>query len=257
MDTYGDMVTLLLCFFVLLYSMSTISEEKWRAIVTSFNPYATKEPTTVMGNNGPNADMEDAGGDPNAVPMPDPKDQEEIEQDIEDLYLAIQEYIAQSGTTESVSVSKDGGKIYVTFSGTTFFKADSYALTAEALPVLDTLGEMLTNVARSIDEVRIVGHTAQGNPDLPNDVEFDRFLASNRATKVLVYIQTHTNSQILDPAKLVSEGWGQWHPASPNDDEAGRAKNRRVEMVISGRNLEEELASGSGSGGGIPSYSTE
>ena len=29
MDTYGDMVTLLLCFFVLLYSMSTISEDKW------------------------------------------------------------------------------------------------------------------------------------------------------------------------------------------------------------------------------------
>ena len=33
MDTYGDMVTLLLCFFVLLYSMSTVSEEKWRALV--------------------------------------------------------------------------------------------------------------------------------------------------------------------------------------------------------------------------------
>ena len=33
MDTYGDMVTLLLCFFVLLYSMSTISEDKWKALV--------------------------------------------------------------------------------------------------------------------------------------------------------------------------------------------------------------------------------
>ena len=40
MDTYGDMVTLLLCFFVLLYSMSTISEEKYKAIVLSFNPNA-------------------------------------------------------------------------------------------------------------------------------------------------------------------------------------------------------------------------
>ncbi|MCI9001199.1 MAG: hypothetical protein HFG03_00005, partial [Oscillibacter sp.] len=36
MDTYGDMVTLLLCFFVLLYSMSTISEDNWKAIVQSF-----------------------------------------------------------------------------------------------------------------------------------------------------------------------------------------------------------------------------
>ena len=42
MDTYGDMVTLLLCFFVLLYSMSTISEEKYKAIVLSFNPNAVE-----------------------------------------------------------------------------------------------------------------------------------------------------------------------------------------------------------------------
>ena len=42
MDTYGDMVTLLLCFFVLLYSMSTIDSSKWQALVMSFNPMAAK-----------------------------------------------------------------------------------------------------------------------------------------------------------------------------------------------------------------------
>jgi chemotaxis protein MotB len=44
MDTYGDMVTLLLCFFVLLYSMSTIDEKKWQMIVMSFNPNVTSVP---------------------------------------------------------------------------------------------------------------------------------------------------------------------------------------------------------------------
>ena len=43
MDTYGDMVTLLLCFFVLLYSMSSIDEAKWKIIVQSFNPSIVDE----------------------------------------------------------------------------------------------------------------------------------------------------------------------------------------------------------------------
>ena len=59
MDTYGDMVTLLLCFFVLLYSMSTITEDKWKALVLSFNPDAQKTVTETDGNKGPSADMED------------------------------------------------------------------------------------------------------------------------------------------------------------------------------------------------------
>ena len=62
MDTYGDMVTLLLCFFVLLYSMSTISEENWKALVMSFNPLATETLTATPGGDGPNADADEAGG---------------------------------------------------------------------------------------------------------------------------------------------------------------------------------------------------
>ena len=53
MDTYGDMVTLLLCFFVLLYSMSTVDENKWKALVQSFNPDAVETMTDPKGNDGP------------------------------------------------------------------------------------------------------------------------------------------------------------------------------------------------------------
>jgi chemotaxis protein MotB len=63
-----------------------------------------------------------------------------------------------------------------------------------------------------------------------------------------VYIQEHCT---VDPARLVSEGMGQWRPVADNDTAEGRAKNRRVEMIISGRNLEEELASS------LQQYSTE
>ncbi len=50
MDTYGDMVTLLLCFFVLLYSMSSLDQVKWENLVKSLNPNAAKEVSQVVMN---------------------------------------------------------------------------------------------------------------------------------------------------------------------------------------------------------------
>ena len=46
---------------------------------------------------------------------------------------------------------------------------------------------------------------------------------------------------MLDSARLVSEGYGQHRPIAPNDSEAGRARNRRVEMIISGKNMLDKL----------------
>ncbi len=84
----------------------------------------------------------------------------------------------------------------------------------------------------------MLGHTAQALPDRANDVETDRVLSGSRATNVVIYVQKHSR---LDPARLISEGIGQWRPVADNNTEAGREKNRRVEMIISGRNVEEEL----------------
>ena len=56
-----------------------------------------------------------------------------------------------------------------------------------------------------------------------------------------LYIQNHTNVEVLDPGKLVSEGIGQWRPADTNDTAEGRAANRRVEMIVSGRDIASEM----------------
>ena len=78
MDTYGDMVTLLLCFFVLLYSMSTISEDKWKAIVQSFNPSAVEDPRVTEGSGGPDADNSGQSG-----MMPSQEEMEEMQEQVE------------------------------------------------------------------------------------------------------------------------------------------------------------------------------
>lgn len=238
MDTYGDMVTLMLCFFVLLYSMSTISEENWKALVMSFNPNAIPSPTLTTGGEGPNADDDSQGGN-----YPDSEEineisQEEIDADIEKLYEELKEYSQQGGQANNISVTKGDGRVFITFNNTLFFDGESSVLREEAKPVLDKVSSTMDRVAASIDEVRVLGHTAQGTANRANNPQWDRTLSSQRAANVVVYIQMHST---LDPARLVSEGVGQWKPVAPNDTAANRAKNRRVEMIISGRNLENEM----------------
>ena len=246
MDTYGDMVTLLLCFFVLLYSMSTIDQQKWVQLVQSFNPDAIHEITENKGNNGQIADPTtpvDGDQSENNVTT-----QQQVDQALEQLYLDLQMYVAQQGAAENISVTKGGGYVFISFNDAVFFDGDSYVLRSDGEEVLDEVGEIIRKAAPAIDELRVLGHTAQGDPSKPNNPSTDRFLASNRATVVLVYLQ---EMNILDPARMISMGYGQFRPVAENDTREGRAKNRRVELIVTGLDIASTL------GDGIEQYYTE
>lgn len=232
MDTYGDMVTLLLCFFVLLYSMSTISEENWKAVVMSFNPDAVETLKATSGNDGPNADPNTDDGSGLGIT------QAQVDEDMESLYQELKEYVNSAGEQSKISVTKGDGKVFVSFNEAVFFDGDSWALRQESHAILDTIAGMLSEVSVSIEETRIIGHTAQATANRPNDPVVDRMLSAQRSANVLAYIQMKTT---LDPARLISEGCGQWRPVASNDTPESRAQNRRVEMVVSGRNLDAEL----------------
>ena len=241
MDTYGDMVTLLLCFFVLLYSMSTVSEDKWKAIVQSFNPDSLIEDANVLGGHeGPFADpeMDEFGSavDIDKVSLED--QQESIDAMLQELFEALRSYIDENGLAQSVEITKGDGYVFISFNDAVFFAGDSAVLLPLGREVLDAFSGALNNAVDAIDEVRVMGHTAQAYPDRPNNVEVDRTLSSNRATNAVIYIQEHTT---LSPARLVSMGYGQWRPVDKNDTEENRSHNRRVEILITGIDLFNQL----------------
>ena len=230
MDTYGDMVTLLLCFFVLLYSMSTISEEKFKAIVQSFNPNASRVPTEITpgGNEGPSADD----------PAENPSDQLEIEEMMEDLLEAFQQYAGQEGLDDAISVNASGGRIYVELMDKAMFYADKADMKPGAEEILQGVCSILDKSKGAIEVIEIQGHTAQAYDDRPNDVRDDRELSSERATEVTIFIQEHSS---IHPARLKSVGMGQWYPIGNNQGEEGKSPNRRVELVISAKEIGSEL----------------
>ena len=237
MDTYGDMVTLLLCFFVLLYSMSTISEDKWKAIVQSFNPNSIEAPTMIDGGNeGPLADPTDgAGMDVGNEPEISAED---VEKMLEELFEALKSMAESSGAGDAIEVTRGDGYVFVSFADAVFFDGDSAVLRSDGREILDLVVEALNPAVPYIDELRVMGHTAQARPDRPNDPEGDRRLASNRAVNVVIYIQENCD---IDPARLIGVGYGQWRPVDSNETAAQRAHNRRVELLITGRDIENQL----------------
>ena len=237
MDTYGDMVTLLLCFFVLLYSMSTISEDKWKAIVQSFNPNSIEAPTMIDGGNeGPLADpTEGAGMDVGNEPE---ITMEDIDAALEQLFEALQSMAESSGAGEAIEVTRGDGYVFVSFADAVFFDGDSAVLRADGQAILDLVIDAINPAVPYIDELRVMGHTAQARPDRPNDPEGDRRLASNRAVNVVIYIQKKCD---IDPARLIGVGYGQWRPVDSNETAQTRAHNRRVELLITGRDIENKL----------------
>ncbi len=229
MDTYGDMVTLLLCFFVLLYSISSIDQTKWMLVVQSFNKDAiVSTDDTPQGPEGEN--NEGLGND---MPMT----QDEVEVALDELYRYLQETVAN----DSVAVSRGDGYVFLSFNDTVFFDGDSYQLRSDGQAILDQVIPGLNQAGPFIDEIRVLGHTAQRVENAPNPASGDRFLASNRATVVTVYFQEHTDPNQLAPGRLVSVGYGQWRPVAPNTSDT-RYQNRRVELVITGKDLDDALS---------------
>lgn len=102
-----------------------------------------------------------------------------------------------------------------------FFDTDKFDLKSESTEELTQLVELMKMNPKM--EVMITGHT-----DNQGAVDYNVKLSENRAAAVVTYLVKAG----IAPARLKSKGYGDSRPAAANDTEAGRAKNRRIELVI-------------------------
>lgn len=210
--TYSDTVTLLMCFFVLLYSMSSIDENKYEMIVKSLNPDAIKH---VVAGDGNKTIAE--------------KQQEAIDEEFAEIYEQLTKYIRENKLEDVIEAGKSEEFAFITFKNSVLFDGDQYVLKEDGKKILNDIAGALGEINNAVFEIHILGHTSQGRPDEVNNIDFDRFLSSNRATEVLVFLQ---KKNIVEPYKLVAIGYGQHRPIRPFDSAEDRAKNRRVEVIF-------------------------
>ena len=214
MDTYGDMVTLLLCFFVLLYSISSVDEVKWKALVKSLNAGEEKEIAELVKEQS----NESSTGESSQENMT-----------FDELYGILKKSVKEIGIEDQTEVSKGDGFTFISFRDKIFFDGDSSYLKEDGEKVLDEFAKVLKKVSSHVQEIQIIGHTSQGDPDTPNNVRNDRTLSALRSMEVTVYLQ---EKNIISPDKLVSVSYGQFRPIATFKTKEGRAKNRRVEILI-------------------------
>ncbi len=241
MDTYGDMVTLLMTFFIMLFSMSSVNEEKFAILVKAFT---SKDPDTINlilnqvgseeGMDYPEnrTDIPPQGNDPADATLEELQNM--VPQDFDDLYDYLQSYVEKAELSESVEVSEVGeGCVFIRFKDNIFFKPNSASLQISAEPLLQFLGGCLKGVEEQIMTVNINGHTA--DPKGYNQDISDWKLSGERASNVATYFELQSK---FDSKKLLPIGYGKNHPIADNDTEEGIQLNRRVAMVILGNDTE-------------------
>ena len=227
LNTYADMVTLLLTFFVLLYSMSTMNAAKFNMMVSALrSDVKSDEDIVIMGSASGNAEGLASMG-PDSV-IADVADMDSV-------YGALKEAISQAQKQDSVEISKGDGYIFIRFMDDMLFEPNSSRLKPTDLELLNFIGYGIKSIQNEVTMISINGHTA-AIPENPNYPVSDRLLSTDRANAVLMHFEDQIG---IAPEKLLAIGWGKQKPLSraSNDTEEGRSRNRRVEILINSENV--------------------
>jgi chemotaxis protein MotB len=217
--TFSDLVTLLLVFFVLMFSISTMNLNKFK--------YAIKSIQLHLGEEHPAVDLLEIITEP-----PEPEKKKFTLEDISGIKTReqkmmddINEIIDETRLGDHVVITRADGKIMLRIKGAVLFESGAATLNPGSSPILDQIVRIINDYSEY--NVNIKGHTN----DRP--IRTERFpsnweLSSIRATNVLKYLIRSG----VDPVRLTATGYAELLPLVENTSAENRSINRRVEFVL-------------------------
>lgn len=241
MATFGDLVTNLLTFFVLLFAFSSMDQSKADEIISGLRGMDIV-PIPALDPNAPEKTPESARGrfvitpyDPDAdeeLLNPDSEDPLNIEREgslFDELYEKIKDHIAEHGLSYILNVEYvDGFTIQLRMLDSAFFASGSASIGNDAKTALDGVCNIIVEYTDLIERIRIEGN-ADSVPIGRAGYRDNWELSMDRADSVRRYILSIAD---IDPSLLVACYYGEYNPIASNDTEEGRAQNRRVDFVI-------------------------
>lgn len=266
MNTFADLMNLLLCFFVMLFAMSEVDAEKFQNIsIAMSNSFGIFEGggssfgdgplissgmsqlsnldqyTIDMGKDGHKTKIKNEGEyDPTTKENSEDADtpgslgeafeimQEKMEEVSGEMFDTVKGLTAEYNLGDYVEINIDPEFRYVqlTMKGSILYDSGKADLLADAKPILSKLGDVLGNFEGYI--IEIIGHT-DNVPMSSSRFKDNNWLSSARALNAADFL---INNNKLDPQNVKYSGRGEYEPIADNSSSAGRAKNRRIEIRI-------------------------
>ncbi|MGR9085936.1 MAG: flagellar motor protein MotD [Gammaproteobacteria bacterium] len=217
--SYADFVTLLFAFFVVMYSISAVNEEKYKAFSSSLES-AFLDKSRAGQTPIETADAKTAVSDKKAGGFDLTKEKKQLQNAMAQLVKSLKPLIDDN----RVSISKKDHWIELELSSGLFFASGEAELSSDSKPLIQNIADVFKPLPNAI---HVEGHT-DINPintlKFPSNWE----LSSARATRV---VQEFIREGI-EPTRLSAIGYGEFHPVSDNRTEQGRFKNRRVVLLL-------------------------
>lgn len=210
LDTYADTITLLLTFFILLYSMSSVDAKKLNELS--------------------NALQRSLKGDVKVEELSDikeiaTKNEKSTEQIQEDLVKKLNETIEENSFTDVIKVRDEDRGVVLQLDETILFDPGKADLKKKSQNVLN----MVTKIVKDLpNDVLIEGNT-DDVPMFNKEFQSNWELSTARAVSVVKYFVSTKN---LDPTRFSVKGYGEYKPLVENNSIKNRTINRRVDILI-------------------------
>jgi chemotaxis protein MotB len=227
MTTYSDLVTLLLTFFILLFSMASLDKNRFQRIATALNVAFgaasgeklfhnnSKNPLTLINEHNSRHNFKTARN----VTI------QASQKQLTDFLSAVKQAIHAEQLDAFIKIIEDNNTIILRVNSVILFDSGSAAIKPEGVNTLKKLGPFLKSLDR---EIFVQGHT--DNQPI-NTVLFPTNweLSTKRATNIVIFWIAKCG---LNPARLTPTGNAEFKPVAGNETEAQRSQNRRIEIVI-------------------------
>ncbi len=243
--SYADFITLLFAFFVVMYSISSVNEGQYRvlsdSIVTAFHNTKSSLQPVQVGElvRSPLSELPDELITPLMLRYQNPEDSELIEPEDESftqqaLNAAEKEINAMADDVaekmddliddDIISIKRNKFWLEVEIKSSLLFPSGSSALIPESIPVLQKLSDIFADLPNRINVEGFTDNEPIKTYVFPSNWE----LSAARAAAVVRLFERNG----VESSRMASIGYGEYQPIAENDSEEGRAKNRRVVLVV-------------------------